>query len=464
MKKILFIFLLLISFISVSIASQVNFSEESLKIKNDSKSSIEFSVSFEDAKEIIKKHYPQLQSNEEILDFIMERDIQRIQVNGGLLLFSDFEQNLFYRDPQLVTRTPEWSKKKSGLIVDLLEEYDQKKNITDGFKSRLTPYFKPREFFVEYSINTPRNLLPEKGFLKLWIPLPLHIPAQQNIAIVEIEPQKAIVGNPITFGDIACVLLNFDLADLEEDLNVNIQYAYTRFQQEFKIDQDRIGPYDENSSLYKEYTKSYKNTVYDERFKKLAKKIIEDETNPYLQAKKIYDYIIKNINYSLMAHAYLEAEEIPESVFVFEHGFGDCGSQSIFFTALCRSIGIPARTTGGFQLFMSNLGSHFWAEFYLPNYGWIPVDTSVGQATNYIPDLTENQRQAFKEFFFARQDPLRLTVQNDIDLFPDEKPEDIQVLSMVLQNPYIDCEFGNESFEVSSEILQRIKTKLRVIK
>ncbi len=164
MKKILFIFLLLISFISVSIASQVNFSEESLKIKNDSKSSIEFSVSFEDAKEIIKKHYPQLLSDEKIMDFIMERDIQRIQVNGGLLLFSDFEQNLFYRDPQLVTRTPEWSKKKSGLIVDLLEEYDQKKILPMVLKadSRLTS--SPGSSLWSIPSIPPEICFPKKGF------------------------------------------------------------------------------------------------------------------------------------------------------------------------------------------------------------------------------------------------------------------------------------------------------------
>ncbi len=83
----------------------------------------------------------------------------------------------------------------------------------------------------------------------------------------------------------------------------------------------------------------------------------------------------------------------------YEHHFGDCEMQSMFFAALCRSIGIPTRTPGGFQLFSGQLGSHFWAEFFLPSHGWIPVDISASQLANYALNVTDDERKTFIDFF-----------------------------------------------------------------
>ena len=42
----------------------------------------------------------------------------------------------------------------------------------------------------------------------------------------------------------------------------------------------------------------------------------------------------------------------------------------MYFAALCRSIGIPARAVGGYQMIQGFAGTHFWAEYYLEGYGW----------------------------------------------------------------------------------------------
>ena len=198
--------------------------------------------------------------------------------------------------------------------------------------------------------------------------------------------------------------------------------------------------------------------------KELAKSIIGEETNPYTMAKKIYYYVVDNTYYSLIAHSYLEAENIPESLAVFNNGFGDCGSQSMFFSALCRSVGIPARASGGCQIFFGNLGNHFWAEFYLPNYGWVPVDTSVGQVGRYAHWLSEEQQEKFVNFFFCNQDPLRMVIQNDVDIPIDQTPKDKQFLSMVMQLPFVSSDYGNENLELAMDIILNTETKLKFLK
>jgi len=86
-----------------------------------------------------------------------------------------------------------------------------------------------------------------------------------------------------------------------------------------------------------------------------------------------------------------------------EHYKGSCNQYSAFFVALCRAVGIPARSVSGFIGWkpwikeedlrpiyefetklspgglagVQHYGSqipHMWAEFYIPNYGWIPID------------------------------------------------------------------------------------------
>jgi len=451
--------LLLVLIATMALGTTLQKSDEYLQKQNEIKLAIEFSLTFEEAKEIIVKHYPELKSDEDVRRFIVDRDIQRRTVDGFEMYFGEFEHNLFTRDPELVKREPEWSATNALLVKYLLSEYGPRQTPFANFKPDFSPYFNPKDYLVEYTVHTERNLLPEKGSLKIWFPLPLQTATQENIYILEVTPEEAVVGVPRIDGDIAYVLLEFELSDLEEDLDISVEFTFRHYQQQFDIDPEKVGNYDTESSLYRDYTKSEGSIYFDERFEQLARSIVGEETNPYLQAKKIYYYVVENILYSYMAHVTIGAEGIPESVYSFEHGYGDCGTQSIIFSALCRSIGIPARAPGGFQIFTGQLGSHFWAEFYLPNYGWVPVDTSAGQIATYTVGITEEERQDFIDYFFGNQDPLRFVVQNSVDFMPDERPTDNQFLEITMQNPYVDSEFGNEEFGVAMTILDSFEMK-----
>ena len=61
-------------------------------------------------------------------------------------------------------------------------------------------------------------------------------------------------------------------------------------------------------------------------------------------------------------------------------GGGSCVEFSRAATALMRYLGIPARMVSGFWV---DYGSgeaayHCWAEFYLPGFGWVPVEPQTG--------------------------------------------------------------------------------------
>ncbi len=87
----------------------------------------------------------------------------------------------------------------------------------------------------------------------------------------------------------------------------------------------------------------------------------------------------------------------PSAAQALRTGYGDCGFFASAFSAACRNAGIPARPIAGF-LKGSNEW-HVWAEFYVPNHGWVPVDPSFADGLDpqgryplyfgVIPELNE---------------------------------------------------------------------------
>jgi hypothetical protein len=83
---------------------------------------------------------------------------------------------------------------------------------------------------------------------------------------------------------------------------------------------------------------------------------------------------------------------------------GDCGALSSLFVALCRTMGIPARTVSGFALGHNNW--HVWAEFHVNGAGWVPVDPAYAEGRlakgsnlpiyfGVIPELNQRVATAF---------------------------------------------------------------------
>jgi len=59
---------------------------------------------------------------------------------------------------------------------------------------------------------------------------------------------------------------------------------------------------------------------------------------------------------------------------------GECGGHSRLLIALCRSLGIPARSSVGCMYVPDNggfFGQHMWTEVYMGEAGWIPVDATI---------------------------------------------------------------------------------------
>lgn len=119
----------------------------------------------------------------------------------------------------------------------------------------------------------------------------------------------------------------------------------------------------------------HKLKIDDPFLRKLAKKIVGDEKNPFWIAFKIHQYLHLNMEYK-MTGGWNAAPTI------LKRGNGSCSEFTFSFIALARVAGLPARYEAGLVV-RGDDGSidrvyHRWAQVYLPPFGWIPVDPSRG--------------------------------------------------------------------------------------
>lgn len=388
-----------------------------------------YPYTLDELKALMLKTYPQA-GEEEIALWTAPDKVEHAFFDGEERYFEGAVNNLAFRDLDLMHL--------NGAVMKTYDELAQ--NVLRLAENRpeniWTQYHSPAVYRGTHTLNILREELPLRGTYRLWIPIPINTGSQTNVAVESVIPAEWVKQPPSIDQDIGLIYMEIPMEELKEDLLIQAVFSYTRYEQRFQVDPGNVGEYDRESEMYKLYTRSYGNTAVTPEIRAMAERIAGDEKNPYLAARSIYDYIVHNVTYALMPHTVLwPRTDRPESVYVHENQRGDCGAQSMYFTAMCRALGIPARTTGGWQLFSGNFSSHFWAEFYLPNYGWIPVDTSFGQLAFYPENLTEEQRQTYIDYCFASLDSMRCVVQKDTDVPLIPNARGYVLLPMAIQLP-----------------------------
>lgn len=384
-----------------------------------------------DVRKKLAEAYPGVPESERE-NWIKSGELEHMTRDGKVRYFGQAVDNIPKRHFEIAYQDTEAAEQIADLVRSIAAS-------CDGGGSAWQPYSNPLTWLGTESVNVPRSELPESGLLKVWFPLPIEMGPQDQVSVVSITPDNWIKQPPSIDGSLSNAYFEVPLEKLEGDLNITVQFQFTHYQENFQVDPDNVGSYDRTSELYKRYTRSYGNTYISDEIRSTAKRVAGKEKNPYLAAKKLYEYILEEIKYSFMPHMAAWPRGEPESVYVHRLKRGDCGAQAMYFAAMCRSLGIPTRTTGGWQLFTGNFAGHFWAEFFLPNYGWIPVDPTAADISDWTDKLTEQERRDFKEFYFGNQDPLRCNVQLDVDE-PLVPPIDGElVIPIALQNPTGSC-------------------------
>jgi transglutaminase-like putative cysteine protease len=109
-----------------------------------------------------------------------------------------------------------------------------------------------------------------------------------------------------------------------------------------------------------------------------AAEAIARETNILRKVYSIRNYVYDKLRYGIRPH--IDTPDI-----VLKRGVGSCGEYLGLLLALCRLNGIASRTVGRYKCppYPQQKGipllpdfNHVWMEFYLPGFGWLPMESN----------------------------------------------------------------------------------------
>lgn len=115
-----------------------------------------------------------------------------------------------------------------------------------------------------------------------------------------------------------------------------------------------------------------------EIIRRAAQEAVKTETNPLRKVYSIRNYVYDHLSYGLKPH--IDTPDIA-----LKRGVGSCGEYLGVLLALSRLNSIPSRTVGRYKcppypdrqhVPLCPDYNHVWMEFYLPGFGWLPMESN----------------------------------------------------------------------------------------
>ena len=153
--------------------------------------------------------------------------------------------------------------------------------------------------------------------------------------------------------------------------------------------------------------------------KKLADQITKGHTGVLAKARAIYDWVCTNMHRDPAIRG-CGLGDVPS---LLNSLGGKCADIHSVYVALARAAGVPAREVFGLRLGKKDGddisgAQHCWAEFYLPGYGWVPVDPSDVRKAMLSEKLTlDSPRTAeLRNYYWGGMDAYRIKIGTGRDL------------------------------------------------
>ncbi len=154
------------------------------------------------------------------------------------------------------------------------------------------------------------------------------------------------------------------------------------------------------------------------KVKELADKITKGKKTNVSKARAIYEWIVNNMHrdINIKGCGIGDVERLLVSM------GGKCADIHSVFVALARSAGVPAREIFGIRIPNGKEGDmtkaqHCWAEFYVPGYGWVPVDPSDVRKAMLEKKISDPKEvKDLVEYFFGAVEENRIAYQTGRDI------------------------------------------------
>jgi transglutaminase-like putative cysteine protease len=325
------------------------------------------------------------------------------EIDGERRFMTSSVSNLFFRYPELnPRRTPP---KETAELEKL--RLETARAIKKAALEEKKPYVLPKRFHVTMTVTAKPTAARPDEIIRAWLPIPRRYPFQDGFELISTSSKALHLDDENT--PIRSLYLE-QPAKKGQSTPFKVEYNYTTFGVYFSVNPSDVQPCPDDPNL-KPFLREAPHVVFTPEIKALSEKIAGGETNPYLKAKKFYDWIAGQIKYSY-AIEYSTIRNISD--YCRTKQYGDCGQEALLFMTLCRLNGIPARWQTGWNTCPGDKTIHDWSEIYIAPYGWIPVDPYMGIfSMRYANTLTPDQKKEVRDFFFGGLDWYRMAANSD---------------------------------------------------
>lgn len=255
------------------------------------------------------------------------------------------------------------------------------------------------------SLSVQQSEVSAENSIYLWVPKLSLLPEQRKLEYeTNLQPELDNFQN----------LMLYKFANLRTGARetVTIDVWMERYEVNTKVLKNRVKwNYDKDERFYEEFTKDLYDLKLDDSRLDAVFRRIPSGRDPYTTAQAIYN-IVREMEYISSV-----GNDIINN---FLQKQGDSYTYAMIFSALARKKGIPARPVAGFIVYNNeSTVRHFWAEFYLKGFGWVPVDPALGDGAVFgnIPRVEDPAT-----YYFGNMDSYHITFSRGIISVPIISP------------------------------------------
>jgi transglutaminase-like putative cysteine protease len=268
-----------------------------------------------------------------------------------------------------------------------------------------------RTMQFSYSV-TVRNIPAGAERVNVWMPIP-RSDANQQISRLHINcPHPYSTYVDPEYGN--SVLKVDAIVDTPADLSVSIDFEVTRENYRVVDDviQSRVEP---SREAIARYLQPDRLVPIDGEIKEEAEKVAKGSKSDLEKLRAMYDYVVSTVSYDKSGSGWGRGD----AIYACDVRKGNCTDFHSLLIGMARSINIPARFLMGYPVPEGKTegeipGYHCWAEFYLEDFGWVPVDASEAHK---VPSK--------RDYFFGGLDANRVlfSIGRDINIDPEADME-----------------------------------------
>ena len=299
---------------------------------------------------------------------------------------SDFDYE-FWSDRELRIRVPDAA--DTGNVVIITEagmSNPMPFRLKNNYGTKIYTDTRTYRLVSEVEISDFLTETPNTFFLQ--IPLPQKTETQRAVTINSVQPEPFV---PSYQG---ASIYRFNNIESGSKIQIRQEYSVSRSRVETNVNVTSLKRTEQNNPLlYTAYTEADEFLPADHTvIKKVCRQIIGSETNPYNKARRIYTFLTSELSARDSS-----ATDAGRSILTaLEEKSGSPYDLALLFCTLARAAGVPAVPTAGLLVDTEQKAvQHWWAEFYVNGFGWVPVDPALASGIPFDTGIADRGRWYF---------------------------------------------------------------------